>query len=115
MECRGGARRAKCRNTPRADVCSGRSFRPRCYRAGWKDLKRLDRRFGLDQAFDVRPIKDAVTIERKTSGNRIVVAEEREQSRSWQLFGTRQAAQLGAVDLTDEEKRFLLDNRPLPV
>ena len=63
---------------------------------------------------DVRPIKHAVTVEWKASGDRIVVTEKCEETRSRQLFCARQAAQFGAVDLTDEETRFLLGNGPLP-
>ena len=88
--------------------------RPRNDRTDREGLNRLDRCLRLDQAIDVRPIKHAVTVEWKASGDRIVVAEKREETRSRQLFCARQAAQFGAVDLTDEETRFLLGNGPLP-
>src|SRR5580704_7895607 len=77
-------------------------------------LNRLNRCLCLDQAIDVRPIKDAVTVEWKASSDRIVVAEKCKETRGRQLFCARQAAQFGAVDLTDEETRFPLGNGPLP-
>ena len=128
MECRGGARRAKCRRY--ASRCC--LFRPRAADRGavriWQiekpaaarsrtdreGLNRLNGCLCLDQAIDIRPIKDAVTVEWKASGDRIMVTEKRKETRGRQLFCARQAAHFGAVDLTDEETRFLFGNGPLP-
>ncbi len=51
----------------------------------------------------------------KTASHRVIVAEKGEQTGGRQKFGTRQAAQFGAIDLADEQQRLLLDGRPLPI
>jgi len=88
--------------------------RPWHQRAGRKGLDRLNSGLGRNETISLRPVKDVLVVEWKATRDSIVVAEEGEQARGLQLFGSRQAARLGAIDLTYKKQRLLLGHRPFP-